>query len=117
MRWNARTDSNQKAIVKALRAAPDTWVFDMSRVGGGFPDLLVVFKRGGVWHVYLMEVKTEHGKLNSLQREFFREYPFKDGICMIRTPAEALAVIGLCYDVDCGRWGGDIDCRCRRAGL
>jgi len=60
-----RTDANQKVIVAALRAAGAT-VFDLSRVGGGCPDIAVGF-RG---KTYLMEIKSEGGKLNKKQVEW-----------------------------------------------
>ena len=52
MRRAARTDRNHAEVVKALRAVGAS-VADTSRVGGGFPDL-VVGMRG---QSFLLEVK------------------------------------------------------------
>ena len=52
MRRRARIDDNHKEVVAALRACGWT-VVDCSRLGGGFPDLLVV--RAG--RLELIEVK------------------------------------------------------------
>lgn len=52
MRRRARVDTNHAAVVQALRAAG--WcVQDTSRLGGGFPDLVIA--KGG--RVELVEVK------------------------------------------------------------
>lgn len=66
MKINARTDKNQAEIVRGLKAAMRSVVL-LHRVGGGVPDLLVGFG-GDMW---LLEVKTEGGKLNELQQDFF----------------------------------------------
>lgn len=52
MRRAARIDDNQPAIVAALRAL-GCFVQSLAALGGGVPDLLVLF-RGAI---YLMEVK------------------------------------------------------------
>ena len=52
MRHRARVDANHAEVVKALRAV-GALVHDTSRVGGGFPDLVVKYR--GV--VRLLEVK------------------------------------------------------------
>jgi hypothetical protein len=44
MRRAARVDSNQYEIVQALRAIPDLSVSVTSRVGQGFPDLVVGYR-------------------------------------------------------------------------
>lgn len=66
-------------------------VADTSMVGGGFPDLVCKF-RGTV---YLIEVKTEKGKLNQLEEEFYSEW--KDAMIIAHNPEEALKGIGVAY--------------------
>ena len=120
-RWPAlqgKRDKNEPEIIEALINAGAT--VEQIPTGRGVCDLLVgVTSIDDLWCTvrtnYLMEVKTLTGKLNDKQVEWHGRW--KGQKCVVRTPAEALAVIGLCYDVDCGRWGGDIDCRCRKAGL
>ena len=85
----ARVDANQGEIVKALRQA-GLIVHDTSRLGGGFPDL-VVLKEG---HAILLEVKTAKGKLTKDEKEFFdtwREGP----VYIVRSVEEALDLFGL----------------------
>jgi hypothetical protein len=53
MRRAARVDSNQYEIVQALRGIPDLSVAVTSRVGQGFPDLVVGY-RGAT---FLFELK------------------------------------------------------------
>jgi hypothetical protein len=52
MRTAARVDSNQSAIVKALRSA-GAFVQPLHTIGDGCPDLLVAYR--GKWH--LLEIK------------------------------------------------------------
>lgn len=87
MRRNARADPNQPEIVQALRDVGAS-VIHLHMVGRGCPDILVGF-RG---HNTLMEIKTEKGKLNKKQEEFFVAW---FGKChVVRTIDEALEVIG-----------------------
>lgn len=75
-RYNAKVDANQDELVKYLRALGYSVETRTSRMGEGFPDLLV----GGMFqcpfcHVYyeqnlLIEVKTETGVLNKTQKEW-----------------------------------------------
>lgn len=60
-----RTDSNQKEIVSTLQKL-GAEVVDTSKVGYGFPDLVVSYR--GEWH--LIEVKTKKGKLLKSQKMF-----------------------------------------------
>lgn len=82
-----RTDSNQPAIVKDLRAVGAT-VYVLARVGQGFPDLAVGFRNRN----YFLEVKTEKGKLTKEEQEFFDTW--RGQAAVVRDSAEALAVIG-----------------------
>jgi hypothetical protein len=84
---NARTDSNQKEIVTALRSVGAT-VQSLAPVGQGVPDLLVAFR--GV--NYLIEVKTPTGKLNPIQTAFHANWGAPIGVCV--TQDDALQHIG-----------------------
>ena len=84
----ARADKNQPEIVAALRAAGAT-VHHLHTVGGGCPDIIVGYQ--GV--NYLMEIKTETGKLNAREQEFFELWR---GQCVVvRNVDMALNVIGI----------------------
>ena len=88
MRRAAKTDSNQRPIVQALRDifGPDC-VFDLSAVGQGCPDLMV-----GVRGVnLLMEIKTDKGKLTTDQVIFHKSWP--GSVVVVRTLQEALDAI------------------------
>ena len=87
MRRAARTDANQASIVKALRKA-GVFVSDLSKCGGGVPDLLCY--RNAVGTV-LLECKTKHGDLTPDQRRWHALCP----VTIVRTPEEALRAVGL----------------------
>ena len=87
MPWARRVDGPHQAIVKALRKV-GCQVFDTSRVGHGFPDFIV--RASG--KVFLMEVKSEHGKLTFEQQTFRRNWP---EVAVVRSVAEALALVGV----------------------
>ena len=85
--WSAKTDGNQTDIADAFRKAGAA-VYCTHRVGGGFPDLLVLHR--GV--TALVEVKTATGTLTPAERQFFDEW--RGGILrVIRTDEEALALL------------------------
>lgn len=65
MRRKAKVDSNHGKIRDALRQCGIS-VFDASRVGNGFPDLVCAL--GGV--TVLVEVKVPRGKLTRDQEAF-----------------------------------------------
>ncbi|HAI69125.1 MAG TPA: hypothetical protein DCM38_06780, partial [Gammaproteobacteria bacterium] len=65
-----RVDRNQNEIASALKQAGFE-VANLSRVGGGVPDLLVSTPDG---HTFLVEVKSERGKLRPNQTEFQRKW-------------------------------------------
>ena len=87
-RWAQKPDANHKNIVQALEKAGCT-VYDATRVGGGFPDLVV----GRGKKCWLLECKTEKGKLNAQQREF-RDW-WQGHFAVVRSPMEALKAVGL----------------------
>lgn len=86
MRRAAKVDSNHREVVAALRAA-GCEVLDLSRVGGGCPDLLVYRTARGL--LRLLEVKVAKGRLTELQQTKFMRLP----VWVVRSPAEALAAM------------------------
>jgi hypothetical protein len=84
MRYAARVDANQDAIVSALRAAGAyVWIV-------GLPvDLLVGYRN----HTYLVEIKTNAKKrLTPLQDDFFNNW--KGGtLARIDSPESALRML------------------------
>lgn len=90
MRLRARVDTNHAEIVKALRKCGCS-VYDLSRVGKGFPDLLVSFRNGNRRDLALLEVKAHRGRQTAAQLKFEA-----DGwmVYIVRTVDEALKVIG-----------------------
>ncbi len=90
MRVRGRTDANHKAIVQALRRA-GCYVLDLSRVGGGCPDLLVSCARWGGLPT-LIEVKTARGTLTADQRAFMA---VGWRVVIVRTVDEALRLVGV----------------------
>jgi hypothetical protein len=86
MRHAARVDTNQQAIVAALRAAGAyVWII-------GLPvDLLVGYKQ----HTFLVEVKTTSKKrLTKLQEDFFLKW-YGGTLCRVDSPQAALEMIGV----------------------
>ena len=86
MRFAARVDENQQAIVKALRdAGAYVWII-------GLPvDLLVGYKN----QTFLMELKSGPTKrLTRLQQDFFASWT-GGGLHRINGPDEALRMIGV----------------------
>ena len=88
MRRAAKIDANQNPIVRGLISifGPDC-VFDASRVGQGFPDIVVGIR--GV--TLLMEIKTDGGTLTPSQIRFHRRWQGHRSV--VRTLEEALQVI------------------------
>ena len=87
-----RVDANQAAIVEALRDA-GAMVHCTHEVGSGFPDLAVAF--GG--EVYLLEVKTQRGRLNKREQRWHDDWIDAAGehLAVVRSPMEALEALGL----------------------
>ena len=86
MRYAARVDENQAAIVQALRdAGAYVWII-------GLPvDLLVGYKD----RTLLMEVKTTSKKrLTGLQADFFEKWA-GGTLCRVDSPESALRMIGV----------------------
>lgn len=82
----SRTDANQLAIVKALRAIGCS-VVSLHRVGAGVPDLLV----GKDGRNLLMEIKVPGGKLNPKQKQWHLSWAGQRAV--VRTEEEAIAVV------------------------
>lgn len=85
-RWRKKPDSNQGEIVKALESIGCS-VYDASRVGGGFPDLVVGYRSCSL----LMELKTETGKLKKTQQDWHRDW--NGHLCVVRSPMEAIDAV------------------------
>jgi len=86
----ARVDANQNEIVKALRDAGAS-VKITSKVGDGFPDLVV----GNNGETFLMEAKMPRkGRKTALQAIFFETWT-GGSLSIVKTPEEALKIIGV----------------------
>ena len=86
MRYAARVDANQEAVVSALRAAGAyVWII-------GLPvDLLVGYKN----HTFLVEIKAGPKKrLTALQEDFFANWSGST-LARIDGPEAALRMIGV----------------------
>ncbi len=85
-RWNAKRDSNELAIVKALKQAGAS----VARISEtGMPDLICWY-RGSI---FLLEVKTAKGRARLAQIQRSAEgWP----VVTVRTEEAALAAIGVC---------------------
>ena len=81
-----RVDANQAEIVKALREHGAS-VELLHETGRGVPDLMAGFRGRN----YLMEVKTDKGKLNARQKKWHKEW--KGGVWVVRRIYDALAII------------------------
>ena len=80
-RWARRVDRNHGEIREGLRKMGYT-VWDTSRLGGGFPDLLVWDKR----RLILVEVKMPGEKLTVDEETFHKLFP----VAIVHTVEEAL---------------------------
>ena len=81
-----RVDANQAAIVKALREHGAS-VELLHEAGRGVPDLLAGYRGRN----YLLEVKTDAGKLNARQKKWHKEW--RGEVWVVRKIHEALAII------------------------
>lgn len=90
MRRAAKVDLNQAEIVSALRAV-HAEVEPLHFVGHGVPDLLVSYQGQN----FLLEVKHGNGDLTPDQKVWHRKWVGQ--VDVVRTPAEALAVIGAIF--------------------
>ena len=86
MRRAARVDSNQVAVVAALRKIGAS-VLHLHRVGGGCPDLLVCYRKRTI----LLEVKMPDEELNALQVEFHANWGSE--LYAVHSPLEAVRAL------------------------
>ena len=86
-----RRDANQAEIVRVLRQC-GARVKDASGLGGGFPDLVVLYR--GI--VRLVEVKTAKGKIRKSQLDFSGEWP----VWLARSEDEAVQLVRAWQHVD-----------------
>ena len=80
MRRAARTDSNQQAIVEALRAIPGCDVISLAPLGRGMPDILVGYRQFN----FMVELKNPEYP-NAHKDRLERQQSFRDnwpGQCM-----------------------------------
>lgn len=87
MHKHGKVDLNQTAIVNCLRDVGAS-VEITSDLGGGFPDLVV----GYAGKTFLMEVKTETGKLTKHQIKFNSEWK-GSSVYVVRSEFEAVKII------------------------
>jgi hypothetical protein len=94
VRRAARRDTNHAQIARALEDLGYS-VLDLSRVGEGCPDILVggIDRATGQRTAWLMEIKTERGKLRPGQEAF--RAAWRGPIATVRTVDEAFRVVGL----------------------
>ena len=74
--FKKKVDSNQAQIIADLKKIGVS-VLNLSRVGGGCPDILVGWQGKNI----LIEIKTAKGNLNDLQIEFFKEWKGPKFVC------------------------------------
>ena len=87
MTYRKRADKNHSEISVALRKI-GCKVLDLSRVGGGVPDILVRRPDGCL---LLLELKTSTGRLNEKQKLFHNEW--SGSTFVVRTPMEAVETV------------------------
>lgn len=94
----ARKDGNQNEIAQDLERV-GLHVVDTSRLGNGFPDMVVTgyHRRANAVVAALVEVKTDKGKLTPKEEQFFQNYPDDGPLILARTSNDIL------------RWFGAID--------
>jgi hypothetical protein len=86
LRRAAKKDFNHAEIAQAFEKLGCD-VLDLSRVGGGCPDLLIRVRAIDLWR--LVEIKTEKGRLKPAQKEFASRWP----VFVVRTLDDVLEVI------------------------
>lgn len=89
MRYDAKVDQNQAEIIAALEAAGCS-VANTSRLGDGFPDL-VVARPGGL--ALPMEVKMPGKKLSKAERKWHDAW--RGQVAIVYSVEDALKVMGL----------------------
>lgn len=88
-RWT-KPDANQNDIVKALVRIPGLDIIDLHDLGiSDVPDILIGFMH----HNYLVEIKTDEGKLSPGQMYFQDQWPGQKAVA--RNLDDVLKIIGL----------------------
>ena len=82
--YAAKIDQNQPIIIEALEAA-GAKVLNLSRLGGGVPDLLVTVGQ----RFSFAEVKYGREQLLPAQEDFAKDWPVR----VLRTPEDAIALV------------------------
>ncbi len=91
MRRAAKVDKNQSLIVSHAKKL-GAEVLHLHSVGRGCPDLLISYNGFN----YLVEVKSEKGKLNESQVQFFEKW--KGQVSVIYTTNELESLLGISYN-------------------
>ena len=86
MKQRARVDKNHKSIVDCFRKLGCS-VLSLHAVGKGCPDLLISYQK----QCYLVEVKSEHGKLNTWQEEWGRRWG--SPVYVVKTKEDCVALL------------------------
>ena len=86
-----RADENQAEIVADVRAIGG-YVLHLHTVGGGCPDIAVLYKE----ELYFFEIKGSKGRLFQKQRDWHRMWREAGGnVAMIRSSKEAFRIMGV----------------------
>ena len=94
MRYAKKIDASQPGIVAALEAV-GCRVLDLSWVGRGVPDLHVVCPRGFLWWMECKNPRPANSKAKDDRTEAEKKMATVIPIHVVRTPADALAVVGI----------------------
>jgi Holliday junction resolvase len=86
MKQRARVDKNHPELVACLRKLGCS-VLSLATVGKGCPDLLISYQK----QCYLVEVKSEHGKLNTWQEEWGRRWG--SPVYVVKTKEDCVALL------------------------
>ena len=89
-----RVDNNHSEIMTALRDA-GYYVIDISRMGSGIPDILVVSKER---RVILMEIKSPGGRLTWEEAVFAEAYP--GAYQVVRSAEDAIRAVEILDHVE-----------------
>lgn len=84
MRQIHRIDSTQPAIMEALQAIPGAAVRSLSKMGAGWPDLMVAIRS----YTCLVECKAPGGELTAAQANFIATWP--GDVFVVSTPERAV---------------------------
>lgn len=94
VKYARKIDASQPGIVSALRAV-GCRVLDLSWVGRGIPDLHVVCPRGFLYWMECKNPRPENSKAKDDRTKAEIVIAQLIPVHVVRTPAEALAVVGV----------------------